>query len=152
MRALARPEVRYLTFGVACCSMELFPLLLERYRPEHLHIRPARWFDDANVLVVAGAINERLAGVVRGMYERMPEPKWVVAFSGCSCGGGPYTEGPNVLDGVDTVIPVDLYVPGAPPRPEAFIYAMLKIQELMAHGRHVRSVDRTPFDASPWRT
>lgn len=138
-----RPALRYLTFGVACCAVELFPLLLDRYRPERWNIHAARGPEDANVLVVAGAVNERLAGVLADVYRSMPEPRWVVAFSACACGGGPYHEGFLVLDGVDEVIPVDVYVPGSPPRPEALLHALLRLQERLAAGRPA-AARRTP--------
>lgn len=150
--AQTRPEVRFIAFGGACCAVELIPLLLDRYRPERWNIRPACWTDDANVLVVAGAVNGRLAQVVRGLYERIPEPRWVVAAGACACGGGPYAEGPGVLDGVDTVVPVDVYLPGNPPRPEALIHALLQVQELMRRGIRGGHVDRGLHDRGvEWR-
>lgn len=129
-----RPALRYLTFGVACCAVELFPLVLDRYRPERWNIHAARGPGDANVLVVAGAVNRRLAPAVAELYRSLPEPRRVVAFSACACRGGPYHEGFWVLGGVDGTIPVDVYVPGSPPRPEALLHALLRLQERWAAG------------------
>lgn len=144
-RRRRRPALRYLLWGGCCCAVEFLPLLLDAYRPDDLGIRPARRIDDAQVLVVAGPVTEKNAPLIGEVYRRMPQPNWVVAFSACSCGGGPYHQGATVLDGVDTVIPVDVYVPGSPPRPEALIHALIQVQELARRGRHPRSVDETPF-------
>ncbi|HEY8449045.1 MAG TPA: NADH-quinone oxidoreductase subunit NuoB [Bacillota bacterium] len=140
-----RPPVRYTLFGGCCCSIEMIPLLTDRYRPDEYDIRPARSVDEADTLVVAGPVTEKNAPLIREVYDLMPQPRWVVAFSACSCGGGPYHQGATVLDGVDTLIPVDVYVPGNPPRPEALIHALLAVQQLKAQGRQIDAIDRNPY-------
>gem|GEM_PF-5351472 len=145
LRARRRPPLRYLLLGGCCCAVELAPLALDRYRPDHLGIQPARSAADAEVLVVAGPVTEKNAPIISQVYRSMAEPRWVIALSGCSCGGGPYHQGATVLDGVDTVIPVDVYVPGSPPRPEALIHALLQVQDLKRLGSHPRSIDVTPY-------
>lgn len=144
-RRRRRPRLRYLLLGGCCCGVELMPLLLDEYRPDDFGIHPARWAGDAEVLVVAGPVTEKNAPLIGEVYRSMPEPRWVIALSACSCGGGPYHQGATVLDGVDTIIPVDVYVAGSPPRPEALISALLQVQDLKARGRHPRSFDETPF-------
>ncbi|HEX6989738.1 MAG TPA: NADH-quinone oxidoreductase subunit NuoB [Bacillota bacterium] len=144
-RRRRRPALHYLLLGGCCCGVELIPLLLDEYRPDDFGVRPARRVEDADVLVVTGPVTEKNAPIFTEVYRSMPEPRWVVALSACSCGGGPYHQGATVLDGIDTLIPVDLYVPGSPPRPEALIHALLQVQELKRRGRHPRSFDETPY-------
>jgi len=83
----------------------------------------------ADVMIVAGTVNVKMADTVRRLYEQMPEPKWVVAMGACASTGGPFREYPNVVMGVDKVIPVDVYVPGCPPRPESVQYAFIELRK-----------------------
>ena len=80
-------------------------------------------------MIVAGTVNLKLAETVRTLYDQMPEPKWVVAFGACANTGGPFREYPNVLLGVDKILPVDIYVPGCPPRPESIHFAFRELQK-----------------------
>ena len=80
-------------------------------------------------MIVAGTVNQKMATTVRRLYDQMPEPKWVVAMGACACTGGPFREYPNVVLGVDKIVPVDVYIPGCPPRPESVQYAFMQLQE-----------------------
>jgi NADH-quinone oxidoreductase subunit B len=83
----------------------------------------------ADVMIVAGTVNHKMAKTVRTLYDQMPEPKWVVAMGACACTGGPFREYPNVVMGVDKVVPVDVYIPGCPPRPESVQYGFIQLQK-----------------------
>lgn len=129
-RTRHRPLLRYALIGSCCCAAEFTPLLLDKYRPDQLNIHPAASMKEADALVVAGPITIKMAPLIEETFANMPEPNWVVAFSACSCGGGPYHQGATVFNGVDTLIPVDVYVAGSPPRPLALVNALMKVQEL----------------------
>ena len=83
----------------------------------------------ADVMIVAGTVNHKMADRSRRLYDQMPEPKWVIAMGACASTGGPFREYPNVVMGVDKVVPVDVYIPGCPPRPESVQYAFLQLME-----------------------
>src|SRR6516162_1054341 len=94
----------------------------------------------ADLLMVVGTISHRQAPILKKVYDQMAEPKWVVAFGACTCSGGPYNNY-STVQGIDTIIPVDIYVPGCPPRPEAVIDGLLKLQERITRERPGRPVE-----------
>jgi NADH-quinone oxidoreductase subunit B len=118
-----------LTFGPACCAIEMMASSAARNDLDRLGVffRPSP--RQADVMIVAGTITQKMVPVLRRLYEQMPEPKWVIGMGSCSISGGPFADSYSVLKGVDKVIPVDVYVPGCPPRPEALIQGIMKLKE-----------------------
>ncbi len=116
-------------YGTACCGIELMAALasrfdLARYGAEAIRFSPRQ----CDLMIVAGTINHKMTPVLKRIYDQMSEPKWVIAMGACASAGGPF-DSYAVLQGIDRIIPVDVYVPGCPPRPEALLQAVMKIQE-----------------------
>jgi NADH-quinone oxidoreductase subunit B len=119
-----------MTFGLACCAIEMMATGASRYDWDRLGLIPRATPRQADLMVVAGTVNFKMASRVRRLYNQMPDPKFVVAMGACTCGGGPYYKyGYNVVKGVDLVVPVDVYVPGCPPRPEALLEGFMRVQD-----------------------
>lgn len=127
----------FLTFGLACCAIEMISTNAARYDLDRFGIIPRATPRQADLMIVAGTVTHKMAPMVKKLYEQMPEPKYVLAMGSCAINGGPfYYNSYNVIQGVDQVIPVDVYVPGCPPRPEALLYGINQIKEkIMATGR-----------------
>ncbi len=124
-----------LQFGIACCSIEM----MHTYAVKHDLDRfgagvPRASPRQADVIIVPGTIVSKFAPRMKRVYDQMPEPKFVVSMGSCTCSGGPFQQGYNVIKGAEEVIPVDIHVPGCPPRPEALIYGIAHLQERIAHG------------------
>jgi NADH-quinone oxidoreductase subunit B len=119
----------YLAFGIACCAIEgLMHASGPRFDFDRLGVFFRASPRQADVMIVAGTVNHKMAPTVKRLYEQMPEPKWVIAMGACACTGGPFREYPNVILGVDKVVPVDVYVPGCPPRPEGIQHGFITLQ------------------------
>ena len=116
-------------FVTACCGMEFMSAAGPRYDLDRFGAALPRFSPrQADLLMVVGTISHRQAPVLKKVYDQMAEPKWVVAFGACTCSGGPYNNY-STVQGIDTIVPVDIYIPGCPPRPEAVLDGLLKLQD-----------------------
>src|SRR5215218_837480 len=120
-----------LTFGLACCAIEMMAAGASRYDMDRFGAGAFRASPrQADLMIVAGTVTYKMASRVRRLYNQMPNPKFVIAMGACTVGGGPYFKyGYHVVKGVDLVVPVDVYVPGCPPRPEALLEGLMRIQD-----------------------
>ena len=119
-----------LTFGLACCAIEMMAAYAGRFDLDRIGVIPRATPRQADLIIVAGRATIKIAPIVRRLWEQMPEPKYVLSMGSCATCGGPfYYDNYSILKGIDTVIPVDVYVPGCPPRPEALYEGILKLQD-----------------------
>jgi len=122
--------------GLACCAIEMMSTATSRNDIDRWGMFPFRASPrQADVLIVAGTCTTKMAGPLVRLWEQMPEPKWCVAMGDCTCSGGRYKRSYSTIQGVDRIMPVDVYVPGCPPRPEGLIYGMMKLQQLVLERR-----------------
>ena len=124
-----------MTFGLACCAIEMIATYMPHHDLERFGIVPWPSPRQADVMIIAGTVTKKMAPAVRLLYEQMPNPKWVISMGACATNGGPYTRYDRVLQGVDKIIPVDVYVPGCPPRPEALMDGFLALQDKIMEER-----------------
>ncbi len=132
-----------LGFGLACCAIEMMATAASRFDLDRLGIMFRASPRQADVMIVAGTVSMKMASRVKRLYEQMPEPKYVVSMGSCANCGGPYWEhGYHVLKGVDKIIPVDVYIPGCPPRPDALIEGLLKLREKIRNDTLAKKEDK----------
>ena len=129
-----------MTFGLACCAIEMMAagagrFDLDRFGAGAFRASPRQ----SDLMIVAGTVTYKMASRLRRLYDQMPEPKYVIAMGACAIGGGPYFEhGYHVVKGVDLIVPVDVYVPGCPPRPESLIEGLMRLQDKIRGHRIAR--------------
>src|SRR3712207_4182919 len=118
-----------LTFATSCCGIEFMALGAARYDMARFGFEVARASPrQADMIMVCGTITNKMAPVLKRLYDQMPDPKYVIAVGGCAVSGGPFKKSYHVVNGVDKILPVDVYIPGCPPRPEALYYGMMQLQ------------------------
>jgi len=119
-----------MSFGLACCAIEMMATAASHYDLDRFGIIPRPSPRHCDVIIISGTVTLKMATRVKKLYDQMPEPKYVISMGSCSNTGGPYWEhGYHVLKGVDRIIPVDIYIPGCPPRPEALLEGLIHLQE-----------------------
>jgi len=117
-------------FGLACCAIEMIAAQAARYDLARFGMEVMRPSPrQADVMIVAGTVTKKMVPAIVRLYNQMPEPKYVVSMGACASGGGPFKEGYNVVAGIDKFVPVDVYIPGCPPTPQALVAGMIKLQE-----------------------
>ena len=125
-----RSSVWPLMFGLACCAIEMICTAASRYDFSRFGMEVMRPSPrQADVMIVSGTVTKKMIPQIVRLYNQMPEPKYVLAMGACASGGGPFKEGYNVVSGVDKHVPVDVYIPGCPPTPQALIHGLIKLQE-----------------------
>lgn len=122
-----------MTFGLACCAVEMMHLSTPRYDQDRLGIIFRASPRQSDVMIVAGTLTNKMAPALRQVYDQMPEPRWVISMGSCANGGGYYHYSYSVTRGCDRIVPVDIYVPGCPPTSEALMYGIFQLQKKMRH-------------------
>lgn len=118
-----------MTFGLACCAVEMIHAYMSRYDLDRFGIIPRPSPRQSDVMIVAGTLTNKMAPALRRVYDQMPEPRWVISMGSCANGGGYYHYSYSVVRGCDRIVPVDIYVPGCPPTAEALVYGLLQLQK-----------------------
>jgi NADH-quinone oxidoreductase subunit B len=132
-------------FGLACCAIEMIATAAARYDFSRFGMEVMRASPrQSDVMIVSGTVTKKMVVPIVRLYNQMPEPKYVLAMGACASGGGPFKEGYNVVSGIDKYLPVDVYVPGCPPTPQALIYGMIALQKKI-DGQSLANMDDVPW-------
>jgi NADH-quinone oxidoreductase B subunit len=129
----------YLTYGLACCAIEMMCTAASRWDLDRFGLIYRGTPRQSDLMIVSGTVTKKMAPVLRQLYDQMPEPKYVIAMGGCACAGGPFHDSYSTVQGVDQIVPVDVYIAGCPPRPEALVDGIFRLQ---------RKIDRQPLARS----
>lgn len=129
----------WMTFGLACCAVEMMHSSMPRYDVERMGFAPRASPRQSDVMIVAGTLTNKMAPAMRKVYDQMAEPRYVISMGSCANGGGYYHYSYSVVRGCDRIVPVDIYVPGCPPTAEALVYGILQLQKKI---RRTVSLDR----------
>jgi NADH-quinone oxidoreductase subunit B len=128
-----------MTFGLACCAVEMMQLSMPRYDVERFGFAPRASPRQSDVMIVAGTLTNKMAPALRKVYDQMPEPRYVISMGSCANGGGYYHYSYSVVRGCDRIVPIDIYVPGCPPTAEALLYGVLLLQKKI---RRIGTIER----------
>jgi NADH-quinone oxidoreductase subunit B len=124
-----------MTFGLACCAIEMMATGAARFDLDRLGILFRASPRQADCIVIAGTVTKKMMPAIKTVYEQMPEPKYVIAMGACACSGGIF-DTYSVVQGIDEYLPVDVYIPGCPPRPEGLLFGIIKLQEKIMKERN----------------
>ena len=122
-------SLMWMTFGLACCAVEMIQMSMPRYDVERFGMAPRASPRQSDLMIVAGTLTNKMAAPLRKVYDQMPDPRYVVSMGSCANGGGYYHYSYSVVRGCDRVVPVDVYVPGCPPTAEGLLYGLLQLQK-----------------------
>ena len=124
----------YLTFGLACCAVEMIHAAAARYDMDRFGMIPRASPRQADLMIISGTLTNKMARALRQVYDQMSEPRYVISMGSCANGGGYYHHGYSTVRGCDRIVPVDVYVPGCPPTAEALLYGILQLQRKVRGG------------------
>ena len=131
-------SLHWMTFGLACCAVEMMHTAMPRYDVERYGFAPRASPRQSDVMIVAGTLCNKMAPALRRVYDQMPEPRYVISMGSCAKGGGYYHYSYSVVRGCDRIVPVDVYVPGCPPTAEALLYGILQLQAKIKRPRVIQ--------------
>ena len=135
-----RSSIWPMVFGLACCAIEMICTATSRFDIARFGMEVFRATPrQADLMIVSGTVTKKMVPQIVRLFNQMPEPKYVMAMGACASGGGPFKEGYNVVSGIDKFVPVDVYVPGCPPTPQALLHGLIKLQEKI-DGQSLKSV------------